>query len=118
MKKTAEQKDFYMEYDPAEAKFEVRRIYQRWENGNEKAAEVIALTFEEGWAIAMVNALNNEASQLPVEGERDDRIIKFLLGECDYDGKWFGELHDDRKGAFWWRTYLRKYLEAPDNNVK
>jgi len=36
-------------------------------------------------------------------------IIKFLLGEGEYKGKWFGELQETEKGAFWWRKYLREY---------
>lgn len=38
----------------------------------------------------------------------------FLNGEGPLDGKWFGELHDTLRGAFWWRKYLPlMLLSAP-----
>lgn len=36
-------------------------------------------------------------------------IVKFLLGECDYQGLWYGDTSDGR--PFWWRTPLRKEVE-------
>lgn len=35
-----------------------------------------------------------------------DRLILFLIGESDYDGRWFGEKY---KGyaMYWWRKPLR-----------
>jgi hypothetical protein len=40
-----------------------------------------------------------------------EKIIKFLLGEADFDGVWFGEKHPTEKGAFWWRKYLKVYAK-------
>lgn len=40
-----------------------------------------------------------------------NNIIKFLLGESDFNGLWFGERENDR--PFWWRKHLREYAEAP-----
>jgi len=34
-------------------------------------------------------------------------IIGFLLGEQPLKGVWFGDMHPDERGAFWWREYLR-----------
>jgi hypothetical protein len=40
-------------------------------------------------------------------------VIKFLLGEGELDGVWYGE-HPGNKGPFWWRTELRKLFEASE----
>lgn len=38
------------------------------------------------------------------------KIIKFLLGETDIDGKWFGDSIDGK--PFWWREKLRDEMAA------
>jgi hypothetical protein len=43
----------------------------------------------------------------PVEQEMPD-VIKFLLGEGELNGKWFGSGIPEGKAPFWWRTELRK----------
>jgi len=39
-------------------------------------------------------------------------VITFLLGEGPLDGVWFGDRHPTKKGAFWWRKYLRAVAEG------
>lgn len=39
-------------------------------------------------------------------------VIKFVLGEGELDGYWFGEDRPDRRGHYWWRTDLRAALSA------
>lgn len=41
-----------------------------------------------------------------------DQVSKFLLGEAPLDGAWFGDKHPSKRGAFWWREYLRAALAA------
>jgi hypothetical protein len=41
----------------------------------------------------------------------DNTIFKFLLGEVDIDGYWYGEQHPEYQGKFWWRIRLRQYFE-------
>lgn len=38
-------------------------------------------------------------------------VFKFLLGEGSIDGAWFGDLHPQAKGQFWWRKHLRAEIE-------
>lgn len=38
-------------------------------------------------------------------------IIKFLLGECELDGHWYGQDFHGRP-KYWWRTYLREWLNS------
>jgi len=38
-------------------------------------------------------------------------IIKFLTGESDFCGLWFGDKHPTEPGAFWWRKHLSKYID-------
>lgn len=42
----------------------------------------------------------------------DNTILKFLLGEGDIDGVWYGDKHPAYTGNFWWRNHLRQYLES------
>lgn len=39
-----------------------------------------------------------------------DTVIKFLLGEGELDGLWFGEEFPEhrKRGKWWWRTNLRE----------
>lgn len=46
-----------------------------------------------------------------METEQKPDIIKFLLGESDYDGYWYGDQADHRP-PFWWRIPLRTYIEG------
>jgi len=41
----------------------------------------------------------------------DNTILKFLLGEGELEGVWFGDKHPNYVGSFWWRYHLREYLE-------
>ena len=41
----------------------------------------------------------------------DNTILKFLLGEGELDGVWYGDKHPTEQGMFWWRKHLRQYLE-------
>lgn len=36
-----------------------------------------------------------------------EKVLRFLLGEDEIDGVWFGERHPVKKGPFWWRGNLR-----------
>jgi hypothetical protein len=38
-------------------------------------------------------------------------IIKFLCGESEFGGFWFGD-KPGNEGAFWWRKHLREYDDA------
>lgn len=47
--------------------------------------------------------------------EGNDDIIKFLLGEGELNGMWFG---DKIKGQpFWWRKYLKEYAQSTSKPV-
>lgn len=41
-----------------------------------------------------------------------DKLLSFLEGYSDYDGRWFGDTPEGAVGAFWWRKHLRKAIEA------
>lgn len=45
-------------------------------------------------------------------------IHAFLLGESALEGVQFGDKHQTRKGAFWWRTLLRKAIEREKANPR
>lgn len=45
-------------------------------------------------------------------------IIKFLCGESDFCGLWFGDKHPSEVGAFWWRKHLRKTIEDRDAKIQ
>lgn len=44
--------------------------------------------------------------------ETDGTIIQFLHGSHSFEGVWFGDKHPEKKGLFWWRKELDKYIEA------
>lgn len=51
------------------------------------------------------------------KGETQEEIpavIKFLLGEGELDGKWFGGGIPNGKAPFWWRTELRKLFPGKE----
>ena len=43
------------------------------------------------------------------------QVIKFLLGECELEGRWFNDFAQPNQGMYWWRTHLRAALEALSN---
>ena len=50
-----------------------------------------------------------------------DTVIKFLMGEGELAGVWFGDKPDSERGNFWWRKHLRAALEKAglrDNEVE
>lgn len=44
--------------------------------------------------------------------ERARELRGFLSGACPLEGVWFGELHPDKPGAFWWRVPARETIDA------
>lgn len=52
---------------------------------------------------------DNTAEQLRASSL--ETVVAFLLGEAELDGVWFGDKNTRRKGAFWWREYLREAFE-------
>lgn len=54
----------------------------------------------------------NELFTSHTESTEKPDIIKYLLGEKDYEGKWFGESTYHITKPFWWRTVLREHLET------
>ena len=55
-----------------------------------------------------LQSLSPKSEPTRVYSEEEDKLFKFLLGEGDIDGLWFG----DKKGnlPFWWRKLLRDYV--------
>jgi hydrogenase maturation factor len=49
--------------------------------------------------------------------EKDGTIIQFLCGSHSYDGVWFGNLHPNKKGTFWWRSILKEWQQEQDNKM-
>lgn len=45
----------------------------------------------------------------------DGNIIEFLLGEKSFAGNWFGDPKPKDAREFWWRKYLRRYIEDLKN---
>jgi len=43
-------------------------------------------------------------------------IIKFLCGESEFRGYWFGD-KPGNEGAFWWRKHLREYDDARTKEI-
>lgn len=41
------------------------------------------------------------------------QMLNFLYGAGEWDGLWFEEKHPTKKGAFWWRTDLRRLFTYP-----
>lgn len=43
----------------------------------------------------------------------DHPLIRFLLGEDEYEGRWFGDCEDRGryKARYWWRSHLRALLK-------
>ena len=45
-------------------------------------------------------------------------MLHFLYGAGEFDGVWFEQKHPTEKGAFWWRTHLRRLFgDAPQPPV-
>ena len=41
------------------------------------------------------------------------QMLNFLYGAGEWDGVWFDEKHPTKKGAFWWRSDLRRLFTTP-----
>jgi len=41
------------------------------------------------------------------------QMLNFLYGAGEWDGLWFDQKHPAKKGAFWWRSDLRRLFTAP-----
>lgn len=63
---------------------------------NKQAAELYASQF-----VKKDEAVNGDVV------EEFKRFVKFLCGETDFDGSWFGEFRGTTQ--FWWRTKLREF---------
>lgn len=53
------------------------------------------------------------------EGEKEEStpdIIKFLLGEAEFNGFWFGD-RNEKNHPFWWRGYLRGHISKLQEEV-
>ncbi len=44
-------------------------------------------------------------------------IIKFLCGESDFCGLWFGDKHPTEAGSFWWRKHLVSHINAKEKEI-
>jgi hypothetical protein len=44
--------------------------------------------------------------------DEQERFLSFLYGSGEWDGVWFGERHPTKKGAFWWRSEMRRLFPA------
>lgn len=42
-----------------------------------------------------------------------DDLLRFLNGESDLDGVWFGEWSSKHVGQFWWRKHIQDLLDGP-----
>jgi hypothetical protein len=41
------------------------------------------------------------------------QMLNFLYGSGEWDGLWFDQKHPTKKGAFWWRSDLRRLFTTP-----
>jgi hypothetical protein len=41
------------------------------------------------------------------------QMLNFLYGAGEWDGLWFDQKHPAKKGAFWWRSDLRRLFTTP-----
>jgi hypothetical protein len=41
------------------------------------------------------------------------QMLNFLYGTGEWDGLWFDQKHPAKKGAFWWRSDLRRLFTTP-----
>jgi hypothetical protein len=46
-----------------------------------------------------------------MEDKQPQSIVKFLLGESDFENKWYG-VRENGIAPYWWRTELRKEVES------
>jgi hypothetical protein len=61
-----------------------------------------------------IEAYAREAVRLnmaPLSDEQE-RFLSFLYGSGEWDGVWFEERHPTKKGAFWWRSEMRRLFPA------
>jgi hypothetical protein len=50
-------------------------------------------------------------NRAPLSDEQE-RFLSFLYGSGEWDGVWFEERHPTKKGAFWWRSEMRRLFPA------
>jgi hypothetical protein len=65
-------------------------------------------------AITAIKQARSAPVQEPVAWTDEQlQMLNFLYGSGEWDGLWFDQKHPKKKGAFWWRSDLRRLFATP-----